>query len=239
MIKWLLKYGAVIFLLNTILLSIDSTRAFGDIIFLVLMLSYAVVLLMNPHEIKNVILNKAFSFFLILNFINLFYFLIFHSISDIDAIKYMLARAMQFSIICFSIYFNFEYYKSTFLYHLSYVILSVVILGLIFNFNLFGGRYSGIVWNSNMLASLTSIAFSVLFLSDKKKSLFDVFLIMLLFIVSLSTGSRGVLVAFFLAFLFKYGFSNRNIIYAFFALAFYFVIVNMQLDTSINRFGNH
>ena len=37
MIKWLLKYGAVIFLLNTILLKIDITRPFGDVIFLVLM----------------------------------------------------------------------------------------------------------------------------------------------------------------------------------------------------------
>ena len=124
---------------------------------------------MHPYEIKNVILNKAFSFFLILNFINLFYFLFFHSISDIDAIKYMLARAMQFSIISFSIYFNYEYYKSKFLYHLSYVILFVVFLGLFFNFNLLGGRYSGIVWNSNMFASLTSIACSVLFLSNKKE----------------------------------------------------------------------
>ena len=238
MIKWLFKYGAVIFLLNTILLAIDTTRALGELVFLVLMSTYAIVLLMNPNEIKKVLFHKAFSFFLILNLLNLVYFLIFHSISDIEAIKYLLARFMQFSIISFSIYFNFEYYRTKFLYHVSYIILFVVCFGLISNLNLFSGRYSGLIWNANMLASFTSVAFGILFLREKKKNRFEIFIILFLLLISLSTGSRGVLVAIFLAFLFKYGFSNRNLIYAFFALALYFVLINIQLDTSVHRFAS-
>ena len=66
MIKWLFQYGAVIFLFNTILLSIEITRSFGNWIFLVLMLVYSIILLMNPQKIKNVLFHKSFSFLLIL-----------------------------------------------------------------------------------------------------------------------------------------------------------------------------
>ena len=105
MIKWLFKYGAVIFLFNTVLLAIESTKAIGDQVFLVLMAVYAIALLINPQQIKNVLFHKAFSFLLILNLLNVFYFLIFHSINDIQAIKYLLARGIQFSIISGSYFF--------------------------------------------------------------------------------------------------------------------------------------
>ena len=238
MIKWLFKYGAVIFLFNTVLLAIESTKAIGDQVFLVLMAVYAIALLINPQQIKNVLFHKAFSFLLILNLLNVFYFLIFHSINDIKAIKYLLARGIQFSIISVAIFFNYEYYKTKFLDHLVYVIVFIVFVGLLFNADLFSGRYGGLIWNSNMLASFTSLAFTILFLKQKQHTRFEVFLLLLLFVISISTGSRGVLLAIALAFLFKYGFSKRNIFYSFLALSVYFLVVNIQLDTSINRFAS-
>ena len=111
MIKLLFKYGAVIFLFNTILLSIDYTIALGNHIFLLLMVLFSFVLLINPRQIKNIIFHNAFSFLLILNIINLSYFLLFHSLSDFEAIKYMLARGVQFSLISFSVFYNYEYFK--------------------------------------------------------------------------------------------------------------------------------
>lgn len=238
MIKWLFKYGAVIFLFNTVLLAIERTNTIGDQVFLVLTAVYAIALLINPQQIKNVLFHKAFSFLLILNLLNILYFLIFHSINDIQAIKYLLARGIQFSIISLAIYFNYEYYKTKFLDHLIYLIVFIVLVGLLLNADLFSGRYVGLIWNSNMLASFTSLAFATLFLKQKKHSRFEVFLLLLLFVISISTGSRGVLLPLTLAFLFKYGFSNRNVVYSFLALSVYFLIINIELETSINRFAS-
>ena len=238
MIKWLFKYGAVIFLFNTVLLAIESTKAIGDQVFLVLMAVYAIALLINPQQIKNVLFHKAFSFLLILNLLNVFYFLIFHSINDIEAIKYLLARGIQFSIISFAIMYNYDYFKKYFLIHVSYVIIGVVILGLIIDPFIFSGRYRGIIWNPNMFSSFTSMAFAVLLLREEKRSRLMLSLLCLLFIVSLASGSRDVLVAFLLLFLFKYGFSRRNFLYALSGLGIYFLTINFQLDTSINRFAS-
>ena len=60
MIKWLFKYGAVIFLLNSILLSIESTYGIGNKIFLTLMVVFLFALLINPKQIKNILFHKAF-----------------------------------------------------------------------------------------------------------------------------------------------------------------------------------
>jgi O-antigen ligase len=237
MIKWLFKYGAVIFLFNTVLLSIVNTKALGGHIFLVLMGLYAFILLINPKQISKIIFHQAFSFFLILNIINLSYFLLLHSLSDFEAVKYMLARGVQFSIISFSIYYNFEYYKNKFLEHLTYIIFGVIIISLVANPNIFSGRYSGIMWNPNALASFTVIGFSALFLHEKKKTNFNYLLLFIFLIIALATGSRGVLVGIPLVFVFKFGFSLRNIIYALLAGVTYLVIITIHLDTSINRFA--
>ena len=238
MIKWLLKYSVVIFLFNTILLSIDVTRSFANQVFFVLMFVYAMFLMLNPALIKNIIFHKAFNLFLILNGINIFYFFCFHSFNDIEAIQYLLARIVQFSIISISIYFNYDFYKDYFLTFLVYVISAVVVLGLMYNIDIFSDRYSGIIWNPNMLCSFTSIAFAILFLDNKTKNKFDIIILTILFLVTIATGSRGALVAITLAFIFKYGLTYRNILYGIMGLGFYFIVVDFQFDTSINRFAS-
>jgi hypothetical protein len=89
-----------------------------------------------------------------------------------------------------------------------------------------------------MLGSLTSIVFAVLLLKDKVKTRIDTFLTVVFLVVSLATGSRGVLIAIALAIVFKYGFSHRSIIYAFLCLLVSLILINIQLDTSINRFAS-
>jgi len=237
MIKWLLKYGAVVFLFNSILLSIESTYVIGNQIFLALMGIFLFVLLINPKQIKTVLFHKAFLFLLIINLLNLLYFFLFHSISDYEAIKYIMARGIQFSIISTSIYFNYEYYKDRFFHHIVYLIFGIVVVSFFLDPFLFSGRYSGIIWNPNMLAGFTVTTFAILFLNNEKRTNLDYFILFSLLLSTLASGSRGVLVAIVLVLLLKYGFSLRNIIYGVFSLVITVIILSINLDTSLNRFA--
>jgi O-antigen ligase len=102
----------------------------------------------------------------------------------------------------------------------------------------FSGRYSGIIWNPNMLSSFCVTAFSILLLDNKKRTNFDYFILYSLLIFAISTGSRLALVAIGLVLLMKFGFSARNIIYALLAAVTYMVIITMHLETSLNRFAD-
>ena len=236
MIKWLFKYGLVIFLFNTVLLNIESTFNIGNIIFVSIMGLFFISLLINPLKVKTILFHKAFLFLLFLNLINLTYFLFSHSIFDFDAIKFMISRGIQFSIISVSIYFNYEYYKDKFLDHIIYLVFGIVIISFFLDPFIFSGRYMGIIWNENMLAAFTITAFSILLLKNKKQTNFDYFVLFTFLLISLSTGSRLVLVALVLVFIMKYGFSLRNIIYTVLSLVITLIIISYNLDTSLNRF---
>ena len=238
MIKWLFKYGAAIFLFNTVLLNIESTYDIGNLIFLFLMGIFSFFLIINPAQIKNILFHKAFSFFLILNLMNLLYFLLFHAISDYEAIKYIIARGLQFSIISVSIYFNYEYYKENFLKHIVYLVFGIVVFSFLLDPFILSGRYSGIIWNPNMLSSFCVTAFSILLLDNKKRTNIDYFILSSLLLIAVSTGSRLALIAIVLVLLMKYGFSARNIIYAVISLLISFIIISINLDTSLNRFAS-
>ena len=56
-------------------------------------------------------------------------------------------------------------------------------------------------------------------------------------IISIATGSRGVLVGVVLAFVIRYGFSIRNIFYTVIGIITFLLIINLNFDTSLNRFG--
>ena len=238
MISWIFKYGVVVLVFNTVLLSIKSTFAIGQQVFLSLMIFYSFALVINPVQLKKVILNKSFAFLLILNIVNLVYFIFFHSINDIDALQYLLARIVQFSIVSFSVYFSYNYYKDYFLNHIVYLVFATIIIGLFVNPNILEGRYFGVIWNANMLASFSMVAFSIVFLKKTSfNSFFRLSSMLLFLIVALSTGSRGVILALALLFIFKYGLTLKNIAYSFIVLCFYFIVLNFQFDTSFNRFA--
>jgi O-antigen ligase len=199
---------------------------------------YGFTLIINPQQIRNVIFHKAFFFLLIINALNILYFLLCHSIDDIDAIKYLLARGMQFSIISVSIYFNYDYYKTKFLDHIVYLVIFIVVIGMVLDPYILSGRYSGIIWNPNMLSSFVVLAFSVLFLKSQNYSFVDIFLLGVLLFVALSTGSRGSIIGIVLVFIIKYGLSVRNILYGVLAISLFWIVSNIQLETSINRIAD-
>ncbi len=239
MIRWFVKYGFVIFLFNTVLYSISLTKdTIAPIVFYITMATGLFFLLLNPKHLKEVLFHKAFLFLMILNLINLIYYLFFDSISNFDSLEYLMARFMSFSLICLSIYYNFSFFKNRFTSLVVKIISLVVFLGLIIDPNLLNGRYHGIIWNPNMLASLTVLAFSCLLLRKKENSTFEKLLMILLLIVSLSTGSRSAIIAIGLSFVFKYGFSLRNVFYSIMGVITIFLLSNTNLDTSLNRISS-
>ena len=238
MIRWIFKYSAVIFIFNTVLFHIDSTKYLADIIFFGLMGLYAIILLMNINKMKIVIFHKAFLFLLIITCLNFLYFIIFHSFNDIDAINYLLARTVQFSIFSVSIFFSYEYYKEKFLDHFIYFTALILFLGFIVNPYIFSGRYTGLLWNPNMLSSLVTLAFSILLLKNQQFTRMEYFLLFLFLLVSIATGSRGSLVAIVLAAFLKYGYSKRNFLHTFIIIISALIFIALPFETSFNRFAS-
>ena len=237
MIKFLLKYGIVLYLINTIFLSIESTFVLGNLIFLVLMSVYGILILINASFFRDVILNKTFLIFFLINLINLIYFFCFHTFGDFEALKFLLARFVQFSIIAGSIYYNYNYYNTNFFRHLSLSLFVLMLVCLLGNFDFFSGRYKGLIWNPNMLASFTSVGFAIVLITINKYKRIDILMMSLFLIISLLTGSRGVLILIPLAFFIKFGFSLKNVLYSLLALILHYSISQLDLNTSINRFS--
>ena len=242
MINWFLKYAFLIYFFNTILYSIEETKFIAPNIFYLIMGSGFLFLILNPSQLKYVIMHKSFLFLLLLNLINLSYYLSFDTLYNTESLEYMLARFTQFALICLAIYHHKEYFEDRFFSDLTYIISLIVIIGIfiypdVLRIFLFQDldRYSGIILNENQLASMTGIAFGVLLLRENKKSYLDILMMILLFIVSLATGSQLVLIAVFLSFFLKYGISFRNIIYGLLGLIFSIAVLFTGSQTGINR----
>ena len=239
MIKWFCKYGFIVLLFNTILYSIPVTmHTVAPFIFYFLMIFSILFLFINPNLLREVLMHKSFLFLLSINLINLIYFLLFDDIYHQKSIEYLFARFVLFSILSLSVYYNYNYFKKGFPDLLIKVIAFVIILGLIFNPFIFNGRYAGILWNPNMLASISVIAFSFLLIKNSSKSNMDYFLLIFFFIVAISTGSRVVIIGVALSFIFKFGFSLRNLMYSIFALLMVLVVSFSNLNTSLNRISS-
>lgn len=239
MIRWFYKYGFLLMLFNTILYSIDQTKdTVAPFLFYLIMGVGLLLVLINPSQIREVLFHKSFLFLMVLNLINLVYYLFFDSISNLRSLEYLMARFMSFALISLSIHHNFQYYKTNFSSLLIKIIVFVVVVGLFIDPFILSGRYDGIIWNPNMLASLTVFAFSFLFLKKEKKSNFEIFMMLLLIIVTLSTGSRSVMIAIALSFVMKYGFTTRNIFYSIMVIISIILISNTNLDTSLNRISS-
>ena len=178
------------------------------------MSTYGILILINASFFRDVILNKTFLIFLLINLINLIYFFCFHTFGDFEALKFLLARFVQFSIISASIYYNYNYYNTNFFRHLSLFLFVLMLVCLLGNFDFFSGRYKGLIWNPNMLASFSSIGFAIVLITINKYKRIDILMMSIFLIISLLTGSRGILIIVPLAFIIKFGFSLKNVLYS-------------------------
>ena len=231
------KYGFIIFVFNSVLLSIPEMKNIGDFIFFGLMFIFSIYAIVNSSILIQIFKSKSFQFLILIILINFFYWIIFHEFNDLDAIKYLSARSIQFFIICIAVLLNYEYFLYRFPKHLAYFVLILVFIGLVINPDFISKRYLGIFWNENAFASFTCMSFAVFFLQVKERTNLDNFLMTLLIIVSASTGSRSVVIALILCFLLKYGLSVRNSLYSIVFIILYLFIINLQLSTSFNRFS--
>lgn len=239
MIAWFYKYGFVLLLLNTILYSIPETNiTIAPTIFYFLMGTGLILLIINPSQIKDVIFHRSFLFLLLINVINLIYYLFFESEFNQDSLEFLMARFVQFSLISLAIYHNYDYYKKKFSSLIIKVISFIVVLGLFVDPDLLSGRYYGIIWNPNMLASLSVLAFSFVLIKNEKKTNLDVLLLILFFIISIATGSRLALLIITVSFIYKFGLSIRNVFYAIIGFILLFLISSIDLNTSFNRFSS-
>ena len=119
-------------------------------------------------------------------------------------------------------YSDFNYFRSRFFYHLFLLLIVIIFLGLFVSGDLFSGqfRYTGIIWNANMLSSLVGLSFSMLLLDENRLLIgnrmhIKLLLMVFLFIILLSTESRMGVGTIVLSFIFRYGLSFRNIVYSF------------------------
>ena len=231
------KYGFIIFVFNSVLLSVPEMKNIGDLIFFGLMSIFSIYLIVNSSVLIQIFKSKSFQFLILIILINFFYWIIFHEFNDFEAIKYLSARSIQFFIICVAVLLNYEYFLSRFPKHLAYFVIILVFIGLVINPDFISKRYLGIFWNENAFASFTCMSFAVFFLQVEKRTNLDNFLMTLLIVVSVSTGSRSVVIALILCFLLKYGLSVRNSLYSIVFIILYLFIINLQLSTSFNRFS--
>ena len=239
MIAWFYKYGFVLLLLNTILYSIPEINiTIAPKIFYFLMGTGLILLIINPSQIKDVIFHSSFLFLLLINVINLIYYLFFEDEFNQKSLEFLMARFVQFSLISLSIYHNYDYYKKKFSSLIIKAISIIVVLGLFVDPDLLSGRYYGIIWNPNMLASLSVLAFSFVLMKNEKRTNLDVLLLILFFIVSIATGSRLALLIITVSFIYKFGLSIRNVFYAIIGFILLFLISSIDLNTSFNRFSS-
>ncbi|MBH08274.1 MAG: hypothetical protein CMP71_04395 [Flavobacteriales bacterium] len=231
------KYGFIIFVFNSVLLSVPEMKNICDVIFFGLMFIFSILAIVSSSALIQIFKSKSFQFLILIILINFFYWIIFHEFNELEAVKYLLARSIQFFIISVAILLNYEYFLNTFPKHLAYFVIILVFIGLLINPDFISNRYLGIFWNENAFASFTCMSFAVFFLQAKKRTNLDNFLMTLLIIISVSTGSRSVVIALILCFLLKYGLSVRNSLYSIVFIIFYLFIINLQLSTSFNRFS--
>jgi len=238
MMKWFFKYGFVVLLFNTILYSIPFTmHTVAPVIFYCLMVCSIILLSINPNIFREILFHKSFFFLLSISLINLIYFMFF-DLHHQESLEYLLARFIQFSILSLSVYYNYDFFKKDFPDLLVKIVAFIVVFGLILDPFIFNDRYHGIIWNPNMLASITVFAFSYLLIKKSSNSYMDYFLLILFFIIAISTGSRIVIIGIGLSFIFKFGFSLRNLIYFIFALVLMMFAVSANLETSLNRISS-
>ena len=228
----LLKVLFVVFIFNTIFFAVNGIGLFSDIIFISISSITGFILIIFSKLIKEVLLNRKYLPFLLINILNLLYHLFFE-FGDLESFKYFLARLSVFSIISLHINYCSTYFKNNFLKNLYYLILILGIVSLVFWPITFSTRYYGVFSNPNALGSIMSVGFAIkliLFYEGRKK---DAFELLLFFCLVLLSGSRISLFAILLVYLFKFGFSLRLIP----TIGFSLVFIYLTLDFFGNESG--
>ena len=205
--RWLAQYGGYLFVINTILYPTYFGTLFSEYIFYALMFSSLVLVILNRDIIKSVILHKQFNLFLILNLINLLYFLLF-DINKIDSLYYLSVRFLMLTLFSSAVFISSDFFENKFLPFLNKFILLLVTLGFFIEPISLDGRYSGIFLNPNEFSVLLVFSFSYILFYFRKHSYKTPLLLLLIFLITIS-GSRAATLALLIPVFLKYKLSLR------------------------------
>ena len=193
----IIKYLAFIFLTCNLLFGIESLNHLAENSFLIIIGLSFFISIYSLKILKNVIFNKSFQLFFILNLLNLIYYLCFE-FGDIDSFKYLSARFVQFSIFSITIYSLKNDFPKILIKFLKFVTTSALLFSLILNFPDFESRYSGIFINPNQFSILMVIGFALI-LFNEKKSILNYSLLFLFLSAVVISGSRAAIAGLFIA----------------------------------------
>ncbi|MBJ10078.1 MAG: hypothetical protein CMP66_01285 [Flavobacteriales bacterium] len=225
----------VVFFFNTILFAVNGIGLFSDTLFISVSSITCFVLVIFPKLIKEVLLNKKYLPFLLINILNLLYHLFFE-LGDMESLKYFLARLSVFSILSLHINYCNSYLKTYFFKHLYNFILVLGVVSLLFWPITFSTRYYGVFTNPNALGSIMSMGFAIkllLYYEGRKKEILELFIFFCLVLLS---GSRISLFALLLVYIFKFGISIRLIATTGISLIFlYFTLDFFGKESGANR----
>ena len=139
--------------------------------------------------LKNVVLNKSFQIFFLLNLLNLIYYLFFE-IGDLESLKYLVARFVQFSIFSISVYLLKDDFANKFVKFLKFTTVGSLLASFALNFPDFESRYQGVFLNPNEFSIVMVIGFALILFTEKRTTI-NYSLMLLFLFVNVISGSRS------------------------------------------------
>ena len=190
MIK-VIKYLAFIFLLNNLFFGFKDFNQLSENSFLIIMGFSLLLTIYSIKILKNVVFDKSFQIFFFLNFLNLIYYL-FLEIGDLESLKYLAARFVQFSIFSISIYLLQDDFANKFVKFLKFATIGSLLASLALKFPDFETRYQGIFLNPNEFSIVMVIGFALILFTEKRTTINYSLMLLFLFVIVIS-GSRSAI----------------------------------------------
>lgn len=190
MIK-VIKYLAFIFLLNNLFFGFKDFNQLSENSFLIIMGFSLLLTIYSIKILKNVVFDKSFQIFFFLNFLNLIYYL-FLEIGDLESLKYLAARFVQFSIFSISVYLLQDDFANKFVKFLKFATIGSLLASLALKFPDFETRYQGIFLNPNEFSIIMVIGFALILFTEKRTTINYSLMLLFLFVIVIS-GSRSAI----------------------------------------------
>ena len=190
MIK-VIKYLAFIFLLNNLFFGFKDFNQLSENSFLIIMGFSLLLTIYSIKILKNVVFDKSFQIFFFLNFLNLIYYL-FLEIGDLESLKYLAARFVQFSIFSISVYLLQDDFANKFVKFLKFTTIGSLFASLALKFPDFETRYEGIFLNPNEFSIIMVIGFALILFTEKRTTINYSLMLLFLFVIVIS-GSRSAI----------------------------------------------
>jgi len=229
MLKIIQKYGALLFLINAILIEYTFNLSSIHEWISYILCGYGVLFIMvYPKQIFSSTTFQNFKVIFYVLLINSIYLITFgiETINEAN-IFYYLAKFGSLILIVFSIMKNPVYFNGKFLNSYISFIAALFIFGiLIRNVDMDSGRLAFGFNNSNLAGMLASSCFGIAILSQKIISKKHILFALFFIIIVLLTGSRTSFLIVVLALVFKYKFK------------IYYYLLGLVLIISINIFFN-